>query len=57
MHFIFDCVHWGLKKSPFTLYDYILAKILQNGANFIQKLNYWFKKSHEEFEQIETSSG
>ena len=25
---------WGFKKIPFTLYTYVLAKILQNGAKF-----------------------
>ena len=29
------------------LYFYVLAKILQNGAKFIQKANSWFQKSHE----------
>ena len=32
-----------MKKIPFTLYDYVLAKILQNGAKFIQKLTLGFK--------------
>ena len=25
---------WGFKKIPCTLYTYVLAKILQNGAKF-----------------------
>ena len=25
---------WGFKKIPFTVYTYVLAKILQNGAKF-----------------------
>ena len=29
-------LYWGFKKIPFTLYTYALAKILQNGAKFIQ---------------------
>ena len=33
----------GLKKIPFTLYDYVLAKMLQSGAKFIQKLTPGFK--------------
>ena len=33
----------GFKKIPFTLYTYVLAKILQNGAKFIQKLTPGFK--------------
>ena len=36
-------MYWGLKKIPFTLYIYVLAKILQNGAKFIQKLTPGFK--------------
>ena len=34
---------WDFKKIPFTLYSYVLAKILQNGAKFIQKLTSGFK--------------
>ena len=30
--------YWGFKKILFTLYTYVLAKILQDGAKFIQKL-------------------
>ena len=33
----------GFKKIPFTLCTYVLAKILQNGAKFIQKLTSGFK--------------
>ena len=29
---------WGFKKITFTLYTYVLSKILKNGAKFIQKL-------------------
>ena len=43
-------------RIPFTLYIYNLAKILQNGAKLIQKTNSWFKKSHEEFRKLQTSS-
>ena len=42
-------LYWGFKKIPFTLCTYVLAKILQNGAKFIQKLATG-KKSHEELE-------
>ena len=35
--------YWGLKKIPFTTYDYVQAKILQNGAKFLQKLTSGFK--------------
>ena len=31
------------KIIPFTRYTYFLAKILQNGAKFIQKADSWFK--------------
>ena len=33
----------GFKKIPFTLYTYVLAKILENGAKFIEKLTPGFK--------------
>ena len=36
-------LYWGFKKIPFTVYTYVLAKILQNGAKFTQKLNPDFK--------------
>ena len=36
-------MYWGFKKIPFTLFTYVLAKILQNGAKFIQKLTPGFK--------------
>ena len=36
-------LYWGFKKTPFTLYTYVLAKLLQNGAKFIQKLTPGFK--------------
>ena len=36
-------LYWAFKKIPCTLYNYVLAKILQNGANFIQKLTPGFK--------------
>ena len=36
-------LYWGFKKIPFTLYTYVLAKILQNGAKFLQKLTPGFQ--------------
>ena len=39
----FNLAHWGFKKISFTLYTYVLAKILQNGAKFVQKLTPGFK--------------
>ena len=41
---------WDLKIIP-----YVLAKILQNGAKFIQKTVSCFKKSYEEFGQPQTT--
>ena len=47
--------HWGFpanfvlgfKKIPFTLYTYVLTKLLQNGAKFIQKVNHVSKITWE----------
>ena len=36
-------LYWSFKKNPFTHYTYVLDKILQNGAKFIQKLTPGFK--------------
>ena len=36
-------LYWNFKIIPFTLYTYVLAKILQNGVKFIQKANSWYK--------------
>ena len=36
-------MYWCFKKIPFGLSTYVLAKILQNGAKFIQKLTPGFK--------------
>ena len=36
-------MYWGFKKIPFTLYTCVLAKVLQNGAKFIQKLTPGFE--------------
>ena len=36
-------LYWCFKKIPFGLSTYVLAKILQNGAKFIQKLTPGFK--------------
>ena len=36
-------LYWGFKKNPFTHYTYVLDKILQSGAKFIQKLTPGFK--------------
>ena len=50
-------LYWVFKKIPFTHYTCFLANILQNGAKFIKKTESWFQKSHEEFVQLQTSSG
>ena len=36
-------IFWGFKKIPFTLYTYVLTKVLQNSAKVIQKLTPGFK--------------
>ena len=36
-------LYWGFKKISFTHYTYVLVKILQDGANFIQNLTPDFK--------------
>ena len=41
----------GFKKIPFTLYTYVLATILKNGAKIYTKADSWFQKSDEEFGQ------
>ena len=33
----------GFEETPFTPYAYVFAKVLQNGAKFIQKLTPCFK--------------
>ena len=48
-------LYLGFKETPFILYTYVLAKILQNGAKFVQKLAAGFKL-HEELGQLQTSS-
>ena len=39
-------LYWGFEKIPFTLYTYVLDKILQNGNT---KTDSQFQKSREEF--------
>ena len=60
-------VHWNRRLSflctlcirvciPFTLYTYVLAKILYTKSGKIYtKTDSWFQKSHEKFGQLETS--
>ena len=45
-------LYWGFKKIPFTLYTYVLAKILQNGARFTQKLTLGFKNHTRNFDKF-----
>ena len=35
-------LHWGFKEIQFTLYNYVVAKILHNSAKFRQKLTPGF---------------
>ena len=48
-------VHFVLEFQDNSIYTYVLAKKLQNGATFIQQTDSWFKKSHELW-QLQTSS-
>ena len=48
---------WGFKKIPFTLYIYVLAKILQNGARFIQKLTFGFKNHMKNLDNFRQAVG
>ena len=51
-------LHYGLNKIPFTLYTYVLAKIsYTKWCKVLTKTDSWFQKSHEEFGQLQTSSG
>ena len=45
-------LYWGFKKIPFTLYTFVLAKILQNGANFLQELTPGFKNPMRNWENF-----
>ena len=48
---------WDLKIIPFTLYTFVLAKILQNDAKIMHtKTDSWFKKSLKKFGQLQISS-
>ena len=38
-------LYWGFKKIACTLYTYVLAKILQNGAKFIQNWHLVSKRT------------
>ena len=46
---------WGFKKIVFSLYTYVLTKILQNGAKF-RCAKAGFEKL-QEIEHLQTSSG
>ena len=45
-------LYWGFKKMSFKLYIYVLGKILQNGAKFIQKLTPDFKDHMRKLENL-----
>ena len=46
-------LYWYFKIIPSAIYIYVLAKILQNGAKFIENTDSKFKKSHKEFGQLQ----
>ena len=50
-------LYWGLEKIRFTLYTYVLAKILQNAAKFIQKLTPGFKNHMRNLDNFKARSG
>ena len=45
-------LYWGFKRIPFTLYTCVLAKILQNGAKFMQKLTPGFKNHMRNLDHV-----
>ena len=45
-------LYWGFKKITFSLFTYVLTKILQNGATFTQKLTLGFKNYMRNLENI-----
>ena len=45
-------LHWVFNKIPFTLYNYVLIKILQNGGKFLKKLTPDFKNHMRNLENI-----
>ena len=53
-------LHWDFKEISFTLYTYVLAKILHSGAKVIQKLTPGFKnhmRNLDNFKQaVETAN-
>ena len=48
-------LYWGFKKMSFKLYIYVLGKILQDGAKFIQKLTSDFKDHIRNLENLRKS--
>ena len=48
---------WAFKKIPFTLYTFVLAKILQNGVKFIQKLTPRFKNHMRNLDNFREAAG
>ena len=48
-------LYCGFKKIPFALYTYVLAKILQNDAKFIQKLTPGFKNHMRDLDNFTQS--
>ena len=48
-------LYWGFKKMSFKLYIYVLGKILQDRAKFIQKLTSDFKDHIRNLENLRKS--
>ena len=53
---VFNSIAWGQPLLAY-LYNFVVAKILQNSAKFIQKLTPDCKTSNNESGQLQTSSG
>ena len=45
-------LYWVFNKIPFTLYNYVLIKILQNGGKFLKKLTPDFKNHIRNLENV-----
>ena len=45
-------LYWVFNKIPFTLYNYVLIKILQNGGKFLKKLTPDFKNHMRNLENV-----
>ena len=50
-------LYWDFKKILFTLHPYLLAKVLQNGVKFIEKLTPGFKNHTMHLDNFKQSVG